>query len=266
MQTTVSHLNLSRLPNRIRPHSQDLYKNTPETTDHLALSKIYRVDAKPLLQQIKPKSIALSVWSPQYLICCIVVLFLHSISIAASIESPNTGSYLSNTLSVADLESGACAYLRFALPGKRIGQMRILKVVDCDAPVFSAPTSVGYAAAVAANLEVDGPPAHGAFLFVQNKDGWRLTDDLLEPEWTHGGYCKPQFSLRWGGDKSTSTLTVMAERICYLPLDNEEAAAGESSVASSECRTLNYIATPNGLKRKSATTSYRRCQFKHGAN
>lgn len=68
MHVSVSSLNLSRLPDRIKPQFRNLYTNEPKTINQLATNKIHQGDAKILLQQIKPNSIALSVWSPPYFV------------------------------------------------------------------------------------------------------------------------------------------------------------------------------------------------------
>lgn len=162
-----------------------------------------------------------------------------------------------------DLAAEACAELGRALPGQRIGDATLQAVQSCGAPVASARSALGQAAAVPAYLEVrDGPPSHGAFLFVHTGDGWRLMDAVLEPAWTHGGQCDARFALRWAGATAAPRLRVMAERTCHVPLDAAERSSGTSSVASRECRTLRYGTGEAGLRRLGAGTADGRCSFR----
>lgn len=61
-------LNLDRLPDDLRTTLADLY-NAPESASrYLRPNEIYLGDARDLLPQIEPNSIALSVWSPPYFV------------------------------------------------------------------------------------------------------------------------------------------------------------------------------------------------------
>ena len=141
-----------------------------------------------------------------------------------------------------DLSAEACAMLRSCLEGRQFGDQLIEQVIDCDTPVLSAASGQGMAAAVAAQLQVDGPPSYGAYLFIHLQQGWCPADILLEPAWDHGGYCESQHAFRWeaGATDSGAELHVVSERICHMPLDQEEIAAGESDIAMSECRRTQY--------------------------
>ena len=64
-------LNLSRMPQHLQAQMESLYNSssTEKTPQHyLAINSIYCGDAVQLLKQIKPNSIALSVWSPPYFV------------------------------------------------------------------------------------------------------------------------------------------------------------------------------------------------------
>jgi hypothetical protein len=166
--------------------------------------------------------------------------------------------------SFENLEAEACDHLRRHLDGRQIGDQMIQRVVFCEPPVVSAPSQVGTAAAVAVQLDVDGPPSHGAFLFVRFDKGWRLVGQLLEPAWTHGGYCKSKFQLRWKqkSGKLDSVLDTLSERICHMPLDREEIAAGENDIATSECRRARYGLIDNRLRKTSEAEFEGPCRFR----
>jgi hypothetical protein len=78
---------------------------------------------------------------------------------------------------------------------------------------------------------------------VRFEAGWCPVDVLLEPSWNHGGYCESDIRLHWEDKVSDPQvlLDTISERICHMPLDQEEIAAGESDVAMSECRHLRYL-------------------------
>ena len=128
--------------------------------------------------------------------------------------------------------------------------------------MLSVASELGLAAAVATRLDVDGPPSHGAYLFAHFDEGWCPVDVLLEPAWNHGGYCETQFLLRWERARTESQveLNVLSERICRMPLDQEEIAAGESDIAMSECWHVRYGLTGNVLTKQSAFESEKPCQ------
>lgn len=164
---------------------------------------------------------------------------------------------------VQNLAAGACDYLRQQLAGRQVADETIVSVVDCDAPVMAQGSGAGTAAAVAARLSVDGPPSHGAFLFARVGDGWRLVDQLLDPAWTHGGQCNVRFRLEWkpGEGSASDTVDAMSERVCHMPLDQQELAAGESDVASRECQHARYGFTNNKVTRLSREGSDSTCDF-----
>jgi hypothetical protein len=166
--------------------------------------------------------------------------------------------------SFENLEAEACDHLRRYVEGRRIGDQMIRRVVFCEPPLVSAPSKVGTAAAVAVQLDVGGPPSHGAFLFVRFDKGWRLVDRLLDPAWTHGGYCKSRFQLRWKqkSGKLDSVLDTLSERICHMPLDQEEITAGENDIATSECRRAQYGLIDNRLRKTSEAEFEGLCRFR----
>jgi hypothetical protein len=144
------------------------------------------------------------------------------------------------------LELGSCAALTRCLAGRGTGGAdlgTIEAAVYCEPPVLASGAGVAAAAAVvAAALDVDGPSAHGAYLFLSVDGGWCPADELLPPTWDHGGYCETRFDTNWqaAAGQQDAELAVSAERICHLPLDQEELAAGESDVALIECRRTTH--------------------------
>ena len=155
----------------------------------------------------------------------------------------------------------ACAYLQKHVAGRQVGDRKVQEVDDCEAPV-QAPASEFGAAAVAADVTVvKGPPSHGAFLFVRLDREWRLTDYLLVPAWTHGGSCDTRFQLRWQGREGSyaAVLDSLSERICRMPLDAKERAAGVSDVASTECRHTRHGLAGRKLTRLSSEESAKVC-------
>jgi len=134
-------------------------------------------------------------------------------------------------------------------------------VTACDTPVLSEASQLGMAAAVATRLDVNGPPSHGAYLFVNLHGDWCPADVLLAPIWNHGGYCESNYELRWEPERTDSgaELHVVAERICYMPLDQAEIAAGESDIAMSECQHIRYRITGNLLTKISEFEADSRC-------
>lgn len=163
-----------------------------------------------------------------------------------------------------DLATEACSYLRRQLEGRRFGDQLIQRVIACETPILSKRSKLGTAAAVTARLEVDGPPVHGAFLFVRFTNGWRAVDQLLEPAWTHGGYCKTRFQLSWErkSTQADAILNTMSERVCHMPLDQEELSARESDIASSECRHARYMLSDNRLMKIAEREFARSCLFR----
>lgn len=155
----------------------------------------------------------------------------------------------------------ACKYLERQLAGRQVGDWKIEELDDCAAPVQGPASEVGTAAVAAHLTLVKGPPSHGAFLLTRVDKGWRLTDTLLAPAWTHGGSCDSRFQLRWDGKQGASdaVLDTLSERICRMPLDAKEQAAGVSNVASTECRHTRYGLARKTLTRLSSETSSKAC-------
>ena len=163
-----------------------------------------------------------------------------------------------------NLATDACAHLQNCLKGQHVGDLLVEQVLDCESPVFSVDSELGSAASVAARLEADGTVLHGSFLFVRFEEGWCPVDLLHEPTWNHGGYCETQPQLRWesGGIDSPLELYVESQRICYMPLDQEEIAAGESDIAMSECRQARYAVSGRRLTRLSEISIEGACPAK----
>jgi hypothetical protein len=160
-----------------------------------------------------------------------------------------------------EVETGACASLRKCLEGRKLGDQNVEQVVMCAAPEVSAASRFGPVAAVAAELAVDGPPSHAAYLFAKFPGGWCPVDQLLEPTWNHGGYCETRFQFKWetGSSAEEATLSVRSERICRRPLDQAEIAAGESDIAMSECRQARYRTGQKELLKLSESSSEGPC-------
>lgn len=169
----------------------------------------------------------------------------------ALIGCAGLGAFSCRALPFEELSTQACAHLRTCLEGRRSGDQVIRRVVGCSepGPVVPAPQPGVAVAAVAAEIDLDSPPFHGAYLFVRYEQGWCLVDQLLEPVWAHGGYCEADFRLQWerGDSDSAVALNTLSGRTCYMPLDQEEIAAGESDIAMSECRRARYELGKSGL-------------------
>ncbi len=67
-QTLQSGFKIERLPRDLQDTFRALYANGSAHVTYLHPNKIYRGDARDLLPQIEPNSIALSVWSPPYFV------------------------------------------------------------------------------------------------------------------------------------------------------------------------------------------------------
>ena len=157
---------------------------------------------------------------------------------------------------VLDIASGGCAQLRMTLEGRQLGDDLVKKVSTCEKPVLSKMSDDGEAAAVSALLDVDGPPVHVSFLFVKGKQGWCPVDQVFEPTYVRGGYCKTEFHLRWeaGAGNMPPLLTLIGHRRCHEPLDKDEIAAGESDIAEDSCRVSRYeVDRAQNLVRKIST-------------
>lgn len=195
---------------------------------------------------------------------------------AAAADCSRAGPLACAIAPIANVDSGSCAALTRCLAGRDTGEFgpgRIEAAVACEAPVF-APSpdpesdagAVGglRAAAVAAPLEVDGPPAHGAWLFVTANGGWCPADELAAPTWNHGGYCEMRFDMSWqtaDGDGGPLLVT-SAERTCHIALDQQELAAGESDVALVECRRTTHRFDNGALVRVSQIDSDGSCEMR----
>ena len=59
---------IDRLPKKLQNKFRELYSNGNEHKSYLRLNEIHHGDARELLPQIEPNSIALSVWSPPYFV------------------------------------------------------------------------------------------------------------------------------------------------------------------------------------------------------
>jgi len=66
--TNQPDFNLERLPPKLQTKLIPLYKTRETTKNYLKTNEIYLGDARQLLSQIKPNSVALSVWSPPYFV------------------------------------------------------------------------------------------------------------------------------------------------------------------------------------------------------
>ena len=67
-QTNQNEFNLERLPPKLQTKLAPLYKKRETVENYLKTNEIYQGDARKLLTQIEPNSIALSVWSPPYFV------------------------------------------------------------------------------------------------------------------------------------------------------------------------------------------------------
>ena len=165
---------------------------------------------------------------------------------------------------ITDLVVDACSNLKAHLTGRQVGDERIVRVESCEAPVLSVSSVLGAAAGVATRLAVDGPSAHGAFLFVRFGQQWRVVDHLLSPTWDHGGYCKTRFNLRWEASPAMADpiLNAISERTCHIPLDQSEMTSKESDIAEQECRHARYALHGDVLKKLSAVEISMPCPIK----
>ena len=162
--------------------------------------------------------------------------------VRTSISCLHAGPLACDAPPVQDLVSAGCSQLQASLEGRQVGEDLVKKVKSCERPVFSGASSLGEAAAISVTLDVDGPPVHVSYLFVKGAQGWCPVDQVFEPTYVRGGYCKTQFNLRWEGesDKITPLLTLIGHRSCHEPLDRGEIAAGESDVTEEACREARY--------------------------
>jgi hypothetical protein len=186
---------------------------------------------------------------------------IESISDNKIYSCEQSGQLACNVPPMRDISSGSCAQLQNCIEGRKFSDVLVEKVEDCDPPVIAQGDKSIAVAAVAVQLAVDGPPSHAAYLFVNIDNNWCPADQLLDPVWNHGGYCETQFQFQWetGASGDEMLLIVMSERICHMPLDQDEIAAGESDVAMNECVNVRYRVTDNRLERLAETASEAPC-------
>jgi DNA modification methylase len=67
-EQTLPNFKIERLPKDLQSTFRQLYSNGSRRTTYLCPNEIYQGDARELLPQIEPNSIALSVWSPPYFV------------------------------------------------------------------------------------------------------------------------------------------------------------------------------------------------------
>lgn len=139
---------------------------------------------------------------------------------------------------VRNVARDACAQLRACLESGWAGDKKVARVIGCEAPTTYAVNGRIPVAAISAELDLDGIPAHGSYLLSKTEEGWCPADVLLEPDWTHGGYCEAEIRFDWVSAAATGSeneLSVVAKRACHMSLDQAEIAAGESDLASEAC-------------------------------
>lgn len=144
---------------------------------------------------------------------------------------------------VAEMEGAACDRLRQCLERQSGSGENIGPRYACDAPLHAEAAGPVPVAALPVSLDFDGVPSHAAYLFVRGDSGWCPGHELLAPQWNHGGYCEADFSFEWTVDRAGddgNRLYVTSSRVCHMPLDQEEIAAGESDVASQGCSRKSF--------------------------
>jgi hypothetical protein len=185
-------------------------------------------------------------------------------TVGTPISCLHAGPLACDTLPVQDLVSAGCSQLQASLAGRQVGEDLVKKVTLCERPVFSGPSNVGEAAAMSVTLDVDGPPVHVAYLFVKGVQGWCPVDQVFEPTYVRGGYCKTQFDLRWeqSSVEQSSRLILLGQRRCHEPLDKSEMAAGESDVTEEVCREIRYTVdrAPHVVRKLSEAEAGQACQ------
>lgn len=143
----------------------------------------------------------------------------------------------------------ACAFAHRNLPGRTVAGETIAAVTACGRALPHPAGSGQRAAVLPVYVDLrDGPPSHMGLLFLKDRDGWRAADIAVPPAWTHGGTCSMRVALRWSGRAAPTGLRVKVEHRCHQPLDTAERAAGATSLASLECRTLTYVAAARGWR------------------
>jgi hypothetical protein len=155
--------------------------------------------------------------------------------------------------SIRDLSHNGCEKLRVCLQGQFIEGQELAEISACDEPMDFDVADFGSIALVSAHLTLEGPPTHGVFMFTESADGWCLADLLLEPVWTHGGYCAidARVESKPGKLEQEAELTIETERVCHMILDESELVAGESDIAMSECREIRYAIKNSTLEKVS---------------
>lgn len=160
----------------------------------------------------------------------------------------------------------ACDQLRACLAGRAAGDAATIELIGCEPPAspVPAPTGTGAVLAVetmAVESESDGPPDHAVYLLVQDDRGWCPAAELLGPVWQHGGHCETSIDLQWAAAATElgTSLTVRAERLCHMPLDQSEFEAGESDVVEHACVEARYVVVENGLDERTRATTEGTC-------
>ena len=157
---------------------------------------------------------------------------------AARIDCVQVGPMACSVDTIQDLKGQACDQLQACLADVLPSEDSIRPPMSCDPP--SRPSSDGPVpvAALAVSLDHEEVPSHAAYLFVRGDTGWCPGHELLAPQWNHGGYCDSDFSFEWmtaQDGQGDTRLSITSSRVCYMPLDQEEIAAGESDIASQDC-------------------------------
>lgn len=153
-----------------------------------------------------------------------------------------------DTRPIQDLAQG-CEQLRSCL-GEVITTDRPLSpAISCDPPQLPIKPGPLEVAVLAVDADFEGVPSHAAYLLIRGEGGWCPGHELLEPSWSHGGYCDSEFEFHWAtpreGD-SSPRLDVRSDSVCHMPLDQEELEAGESDIASQSC-VISAFEVENGM-------------------
>jgi hypothetical protein len=182
--------------------------------------------------------------------------------VAAVAQCTAAGALACRLPPVESLE-GACAQLRECLSKMPRDKDDTLQITSCDAPSaqISMPGSAAPLEALAvitADVQHGIAPSHAGYVFAKGPGGWCPSVELLEPLWRHGGRCET--NVRLGPDGTGAA--VRAERICRMPLDQEERGRGVSDVAEHECVEAQYAFTGGVLKQLSRQRAEGACRAK----
>lgn len=168
-------------------------------------------------------------------------------------DCANAGDLHCDVKATADLAQ-TCDALRACLVGRRVDGETIKAITGCSDTRQSVAGDTQHLAAaiVSTDLEVDGPPSHGAFLLINGPAGWCPADTVHPPVWNQGGVCRVEASLDWRSHAGAqSELAIQSERVCHMALGQEELATGESDVVFVECRRASYLVDATGAHRVS---------------